>query len=203
MFNITHRRQGMNRKLFKRLEIAGVPIIFTLATLLHGLYDFTGGSIAASLIGAVNESVWEHLKIFALPYIAFAVIEYLWAKPPLRQFVFAKAVSVYVLIAGISAFFYLYTAISKKPILALDISSAIIFTALAQYLSYRLTESRKEFGQYFYIGLMLIALLLFMILCFTFYPPKIDLFKDNVTNSYGIPATALDMGDEVMNMLTE
>jgi len=57
----------MNDKLYKRLEIFGGAVVFAIASLLHFIYNLTGESILGALFGAVNESVWEHLKVFAIP----------------------------------------------------------------------------------------------------------------------------------------
>lgn len=63
-----------NNKL-KKLEICGVFFIFICGTLLHFVYQWSNKSVVSILFGAVNESVWEHVKIFALPYAAWAIIE--------------------------------------------------------------------------------------------------------------------------------
>lgn len=191
----------MNDKLLKRLEIAGGAVVFAIASLLHFVYELTGKSILGALFGSVNESVWEHLKIFALAYIGWAIIELLWAKPPLRQFVWGKALGVYALCTGIAAFFYLYTPLAGKSILILDLLSGLVFSFFAHWISYKITVIKENRGQNFYTGVMMIFLLLIMILCFTFYPPKTPLFKDNVTGLYGIPPVSEDFGAEVLDTL--
>lgn len=181
----------MNEKLFRRLEIVGGAVVFAIASLLHYLYDITGGSILGTLFGAVNESVWEHLKIFAIAYISWAIIELLWAKPPLRQFVWGKALGLYFLCISIAVFFYLYTPIVGKPILILDLLSSFAFSFLAHLISYKVTLMKENHGQNFYTGVMMIFLAVVMILSFTYYPPKTPLFKDYSTGLYGIiPSTS-------------
>ena len=191
----------MNKLLFKRLEIVSGAVVFAIASLLHFLYDLTGKSILGALFGAVNESVWEHLKIFALAYIGWAIIELLWARPPLGQFVWAKALGVYSLCIGIAAFFYLYTPLTGRPILPLDLLSGLGFSFLAGFISYKVTIMKENRGQNFYTGLMMIFLLMIMILCFSFYPPKSPLFKDNVTGLYGIIPEYADKGDAKLDAL--
>ena len=191
----------MNKLLYKRLEIISGAVVFAIASLLHFLYDITSGSTLGALFGAVNESVWEHLKIFALAYLGWAIIELLWARPPLRQFIWGKAQGVYVLCVGIAAFFYLYTPLTGKPILPLDLLSGLVFSFLAGFASYKITTMRENRGQNFYVGLMMIFLLMIMILCFTFYPPKSPIFKDYVTGLYGIIPESADKGDTILTTL--
>lgn len=180
----------MNDKLYKRLEIFGGAVVFAIASLLHFIYDLTGESILGALFGAVNESVWEHLKVFAIAYISWAIIELLWAKPPLRKFVWGKALGLYFLCISIAVFFYLYTPLVGKPILILDILASLCFSFLAHFVSYKVTLFKENRGQNFYTGIMMIFLALIMILSFTYYPPKTPLFKDNSTGLYGIVSSS-------------
>lgn len=191
----------MNQKLFKKLEIAGGGVVFALASLLHFLYELTGKSIIGALFGAVNESVWEHLKIFAIAYLVWAVVELLWAKPPLRQFVWAKALGLYAMCIGIAVFYFLYTAVFGRSFLVLDLISGLGFAVLAHFISYKITLSSSNRGQYFYTGVMLIFLGIIMILCFTYYPPNSELFRDPVTGLYGVPADPPDQGAAVLDTM--
>ena len=44
-------------------RVGGFIFTAVVGTLLHFLFDWTGGSVAAALFSAVNESIWEHLKL--------------------------------------------------------------------------------------------------------------------------------------------
>lgn len=191
----------MNKTLFKRLETIGGIVVFAIASFLHYLYDITDASVIGTLFGAVNESVWEHLKIFALAYIIWAAVELLWAKPPVKEFVSAKAVGLYSLCIFIALFFYTYTFFTGRPFLAVDLTSALVFSFLAHYISYKLTLSEKNKGQYFYTSVMLLFLADIMILSFTYYPPKCPLFQDYVTGLYGVIPKALDAGAVFLDSL--
>ena len=184
----------MNNKLLKTLSITGVPVIYAIATLLHFFYDLTNGSVLAILFSAVNESVWEHIKIFSVGFILWSVIELLWAKPPFRKFVTAKTLSLYFLSLSIIVFFYSYTTITGEPILLIDLISSAVFVALSQYISYRLTVSDNNISDYFLVTVMLLMLYFVMFFSFTLFPPKIDLFKDPVTGMYGIIDENVDLG---------
>lgn len=176
-------------------------MVFAIASFLHFLFELTGESVLGALLGAVNESVWEHLKIFAIAYLIWAVVELLWAQPPLKAFVWAKAVGVYALCISIAGFFYLYTGLLGKSVLIVDLLSGLVFSFLAHYISYKLTVSCRNRGQFFYTGLMLLFLMLVMILCFTYYPPEADLFRDPVTGEYGVPVDIPDPGARVLDTL--
>ena len=184
----------MNEKLFKTLEMWGIPAVFLLATFFHEIYIWSGRSVLGSLIGAVNESVWEHLKIFAEAYLIWAAVELLWATPPMKKIVVAKTLGVCMLIGAITLFFYTYTFFTKKPYFVVDITSSLLFVALAQAFSMMLTMSQLRLGEYFPAALMMLGLIFVMILCFSYYPPKFFLFRDNVTGGFGVKAGEVDGG---------
>ena len=146
----------MNERKFKTLEIVGVVVIYLIATFLHFVYDLSGGSTLSILFGAVNESVWEHIKIFAVGYVAWALIEILWVKPPFKKFVTAKTVSLYFLSISIIVFFYTYNLFTEEPILIVDLLSSFVFVALSQYISFRLTVSDNEIEDYFAVAVLLL-----------------------------------------------
>ncbi len=184
----------MNEKKFRLLEAIGAVAIYIIASVLHFVYDLSGGSTLSVLFGAVNESVWEHVKIFAVGYVAWALIELLWLKPPFKKFVTAKTFSLYFLSLSIIVFFYTYNLFTEEPILILDLLSSAFFVILSQYFSYKLTTTQRKTEDYFYVALMLLMSYFVMFFSFTVYPPQIDLFKDSVTGMYGIIDKNVDLG---------
>lgn len=182
----------LNQRLYKTLEITGFFFIYLLAVFLHFAYDLSDGSVLSILFGAVNESVWEHIKIFSVGFVLWSVITLLWARPSFYKYVVAKTLSLYFLILSIIVFFYAYNLFTDGPILAVDIISSIIFVALSQYLSYRLMLEDNNLSDYFLVAVMLLMMFFVMFFSFTIFPPQIDLFKDPVTGAYGIPAITLE-----------
>lgn len=184
----------MNTKLYRTLSIIGVPVIYLIASALHFFYDLSNGSVLSILFSAVNESVWEHVKIFAVAYVIWSFVELFWAKPPFRKFITSKTIGLYFLSLSIIVFFYSYTTITGDAILPVDLISSFVFVALSQYISYRLVTGENSVSDYFAIALMLIMLYFVMFFSFTLFPPEIDLFKDPVTGMYGIINDNVDLG---------
>ncbi len=176
-------------------------MVFAIASFLHFLYDLSGRSVLGALLGSVNESVWEHMKIFSIAYLVWAVAELLWTKPSFKAFVWAKAVGAYSLCVLIAGFFYLYTGLLGRLNLVVDLVLGLVSAFLAHFISYKLTTSGHNHGQFFYTGIMLLFLMFVMILCFTYYPPEADLFKDPVTGMLGIPSENLDEGAVALDTL--
>ena len=184
---------------FKILEICGVFFVFICGTLLHFLYEWTDKSVVGVVFGAVNESVWEHVKIFAMPYIVWGIIELAVSIPYFRQFVVAKVFGVYLQSGLIISFFYLYTFFTGKSILWLDILSVFVWICISHCFSYRLTTGDKDVRHLFPFALGLLFLFFIMYFCFSAVPPHIELFKDPVTGLYGVIPENIDVGAYFMN----
>ena len=61
-------------------QAAGFALTTLGGTLLHFLYDWTGGSILAAPFSGTNESTWEHMKLLFWPLFLFALIQRLYFK---------------------------------------------------------------------------------------------------------------------------
>ena len=58
-------------------EVIGLLWTLAAGNLLHFVYDWAGKSTVAALFAAVNESTWEHMKLLAVPWILFSLVEYI------------------------------------------------------------------------------------------------------------------------------
>lgn len=164
----------------------GALFIIILGTLMHFAFEWAGGWKPLALFAAVNESVWEHLKLAFWPAFLFAILECVLLRKDWRSFFIAKAASFYVMPATIMVLFYTYTGIIGFSILAVDISTFVIAALLGQYVSYRIMVSGKSSTAAVILSLAAILLITLAFSLFTFYPPHIPLFKDPVTGGYGI-----------------
>ena len=183
----------MFNKTLLRLEIAGAVIVFIIASVLHFAYDLSP-NVLTSLIGAVNESIWEHIKIFSIAYIFYAFIELLWARPQFKRFVVSKTVGLILQGVFIPLAYYAYTIFTKKPVLIVDLLIGFIAAGLGFWVSYKLYNSDRELEKYFLTSLMILFLIIICLLCFTYFPPETELFRDVVTGEFGIKPNKLDMG---------
>ncbi len=183
----------MPKKTFLRLEIAGPVIVFTIASLLHFIYKLSP-NVLTSLFGAVNESIWEHIKIFTIAYIFYAFVELLWSKPDFKRFVVAKTVGVIVQGAFIPLAYYTFSFFLKKPVLIVDLLIGFTASALGFLVSYRLYSGNRKIEKYFLTSLMFLFLILMSLLCFTYFPPEAELFRDVITGEYGVVPENIDMG---------
>jgi hypothetical protein len=176
-----------NRPVFV-YELVGMVFIIALGSMLHFTFELSGGNPIVGAFSAVNESVWEHLKLVFWPALLFMFIEYM----PLRRkmtnnFALAKTAGIYLATIIIPIIFYSYTAITGKSIFLIDISSFIFAVIVGQLLSYKLLTYRKLSEGFNRLSLILLVLLGVAFVLFTFYPPQLMVFRDPITGRYGIP----------------
>ncbi len=169
------------------LEIIGTLFIIFLGTALHFTFDFSGRNLLVGSFSAVNESVWEHLKLPFWPALLWMLIEVYPLRKAVSNFFAAKVIGTVVMIVIIPAVFYAYTAFTEE-ILAVDIATFMIAVIVGQIISYRLFKKVKPSKRTETIALIVIALIAIIFVAFTFYPPHLSIFQDSNTGQYGIPS---------------
>ena len=175
------RRSGL------RWELAGIPVIAILGSVLHFVFEWSGQWDPVGVIAAVNESVWEHLKLAFWPALLYAVLEYPYLKGSTDNFMIAKAIGIYLMPVAIVAIFYSYTAIIGHEVLWIDILTFWVAVAIGQLISYRIMVARKLPDWLNKLGLALLFLLAIAFGVLAFHTPRLPIFEDATTGAYGIP----------------
>jgi FtsH-binding integral membrane protein len=167
------------------LEVIGTLFIIFLGTALHFTFAASGDNPVVGSVSAVNESVWEHLKLPFWPSIFWLLIIMYPLRNTVSNFFSAKAVGIVLMVIIIPVVFYTYTAFTKEN-LAIDIATFMIAVIVGQIVSvilYRKT-SRSRITEA--VAIAVLVLLATMFLAFTFYPPHLPIFLDSESGKYGI-----------------
>lgn len=162
--------------------LIGIPILFALGALLHFAYNEAGVNDVTKLFLPVNESVWEHVKLFFWPVLLWYVIGYIILSHKKHVSFFKWTVSLAAAqlfgVLFIPAFSFAYTgAFGPGHILWLDIAAFFVALALALILSYHINKYSKRSTFLFIVSLIIIIIIGAAIVYFTFCPPDIPLFK--------------------------
>lgn len=167
--------------------ILEIIIISILGTIFHFTYDWSSHNKFVALFSAVNESTWEHIKIALSAVFMVSLIDgvFLGSNP---NYFIGKFLSLLVLMVLIPLIFYSYTFITKKPILIVDILSFYIAIIISQVVFYFLLNMESLSFRYSYLSIVGIFLIFGFYMIMTIAPLKIFLFKDPLTNKYGIKA---------------
>lgn len=179
----------MARRIWS-LELIGVPFIVLVGSLLHFAFAWSGHWKPVALFAAVNESVWEHLKLAFWPGIVWAAIEFAALRPKASQFWQAKGFAFLIAPALIVFIFYTYTSLLGRNLLTVDIATFVVAIALGQICSAKLIIARSWKRQSGVLGLGLLVCQLIAYSTFTFYPPPFTIFEDSRNGTHGIPASA-------------
>jgi hypothetical protein len=171
------------KSLILRYELFGMLFISLLGGLLHFTFEFSGYNPIVGVFSAVNESVWEHLKLGFWPIFLFTIIEYRTVEKQTNNFFLAKTAGAYAIILVIPAIFYSYTSITGESIFVIDILSFIIAVVIGQFLSYKILKYKQLPKNSKWVSLIALAILAIV---FTFYPPHLQPFQDPITGEYGI-----------------
>jgi hypothetical protein len=167
-------------------ELIGIVFIVMIGTVLHFTFEFSGGQPLVGVFSAVNESVWEHLKLGFWPALVWAVVEYKSINKSTNNFLLAKAVGIYLIPIIIPTLFYSYTAVLGESVLVIDILTFVISVIVGQLVSYKLLTYRELPDMLNLISLVALVSLSVAFVLFTFYPPHLPLFRDPVTGEYGL-----------------
>ena len=176
------------RKRFFWWEAAGFLFVSAAGTALHFVYDWSGGSNLAAAFSAVNESTWEHMKIFFFPFFLFSVTQLWFQGKNYANFLAARTLSILFGLLLIPVLFYTYSGVLGRTVDWVNISIFYIATLLAFLLDGRLLR-RGRFSslwlQLFSLGILW-ALAFLFVWC-TFQPPALGLWRDPLTGGFGIP----------------
>ena len=161
-----------------------IIIICIIGTLLHFTYEESNHNKVVGIFSAVNESVWEHIKIALTPTILLTMI--LGYKDfVLNSFFPTFLISLLTIIILIPLLFYSYTHFTKKSILVIDVICFYITVTVSQLVYDTLLN--LSYSQVInYISFIGILVVLIFYLLLTLLPIKNDLFKDPITKKYGV-----------------
>ena len=169
-----------------RWQLAGFLFTAVFGTFLHFLFDLTGENLVAGLFSAVNESIWEHLKLIYWPMFLYAMAQYRFGGKELSGFWWVKLAGILFGLGLIPVLYYTYSGIWGKSVDWLNITIFFLAAGAAYYwetVLFRRKESCRS-APGIALGVMILIGLIFILL--TFFPPQIPLFRDPVTAGYGL-----------------
>lgn len=173
-------------KLLK-IELIVTILELILGTLLHFIYEWSGNNVIIASFSAVNESVWEHLKLVFYPMLILGLIEYYFVKNIANNYIEAKAIGIFTAISFIVISFFTYTGIIGTNFFIIDILIFIISIILGEWTSYKLMKRKNE--STIQTKILAGGILIFLLSCFiifTYVTPQVNLFRDFTNGTYGI-----------------
>lgn len=176
----------MRKRLFW-WEAAGFLFTAAAGSLLHFVYDWSGGNTIAAAFSAVNESTWEHMKLLFFPMFLFSLVQVCVMGRNYPNFLAARTVSILTGLLLIPVLFYTYTGILGYNLDWANIAVFILAALGAFMLDFFLLRRTCLAAPWQQIlGLVVLWALAFCFVWCTFYPVQIALWQDPVTGQFGV-----------------
>ena len=165
-------------------NFSGFVFVSIVGTLLHFVFDWSHQNIIVGMFSAVNESIWEHVKLLFFPLVLFFIIQYKFARNPQN----AHCANFYAVLAGttaIPALYYLYTGALGVNIDWFNILIFYISSAISFFARYKTIKNKGNCYLSPAITNTIIAIITLLFIIFTFMPMHIPLFIDPLDQTYG------------------
>ena len=167
-------------------QFVGFSLTSFLGTLFHFLYEWTGESPFVAPISGVNESTWEHMKLLFFPLFFFALVERAFFREQ-KNFWQVKLCGTLRGILWIPFLFYTLNGAFGKTPDWVNISLFFLAAALSFLWETRaFSKAEDTESPVPRLSFFLLCLIGALFVLFTFFPPRIPLFADPLTGTYGI-----------------
>jgi hypothetical protein len=178
-------------------EIACIFWVAFAGSLLHFAFELTNYWRPMAIFAAVNESAWEHVKMYFWPGLAWTLAQYTYTRSLARNYWLGKGLGLAVTPAVILVSYFLYMAwvdaAGGKPSLPVMLSIMFFGISAGQLTSWLvLTNPPLQLPSYRRLATATYAVLIGAFASFTYSPPKVFVFENfycyQYTGEYGILA---------------
>ena len=174
-----------NKRIFI-VSLISFFLISGLGTFLHFAYELISNNLIVGIFSAVNESIWEHLKILVIPMFIVSIYEYIILKDNRDNFFISLLARILTGIILIISLYYLYTNLFGNNIDSINIAIFYVSALIAQIVWYFIMLNKPISKRINIISFISLVIILMLFIVFTFATPRLGIFKDNRDNTYGI-----------------
>ncbi len=159
-----------------RSEVTGFIFVVIVGSVLHFTYEASGKLWWVGTFSAMNESVWEHLKLAFWPALAWSLIQR--AQLPERKHNFwpAKALALALMPVLIAVGYYSYTAALGHHVLVIDLMLFCGAVAIGQSAAIGVRKIELKGTASNVIAKFVIALEALAFSVLGFFPPNLPIF---------------------------
>jgi hypothetical protein len=181
------RNPPLHRRSSPALEASGIIPIVIAGSLLHFAWEWSGHLPVLAVLGAVNDSVWEHLKLAFWPSVMWSCLLLLVHRVEWQAYVLPRAIGCMTSPLTICAIYYTYLPMAGRNILAIDIGIFVVGVTVGQFITGMLSAKLPVTRSAVWSGVVLFGLQMIAYSFFTHHPPHVGLFEEVRTGIYGIP----------------
>lgn len=184
----------LDRRAILLWEIATFVVVMLGASALHFAFELSNFYTPLAVVASVNESTFEHLKLFFWPALIMAFVGHAFIKGTVNNYWWGKAMAMLAAPIAIVISFYFYLGIALPltgtGYLALDIGTGAFGVLVGNIVAYRILTSPEKGRLRRNVGLAIIAVLALIMATVAFFPPDFFLFENffgyEYTGEFGI-----------------
>lgn len=176
------------RKKVNILFYISTIVIMLMCTLSHFLYKWSNFNYLVAYISPVNESIFQHVKMFCYMIILYYFITYLIFmkkfKISANKYIICPLISIFVTSFIVISLFYVFKYAFNYTSMGLDLLSLILGLFISSLICKNIYH--KNIFLHFPMVLSLIFIFMFII-CIIYLdlnPIHVDLFYDHVNKTY-------------------
>ena len=166
-------------------QLMGFAVTALGGTLLHFLYDWLGEAAWIAPFASVNESTWEHMKLFFWPTFIYAAVQSRFFGDR-GDLLCVKLRGILLGLSLIPILFYTYNGVIGKSPDWINIAIFFVPAAVAYIYETRLYKSEAYTCKSQKPALFLLVAIAVSFVLFTFKAPQIAVFMDPTTGGFGI-----------------
>lgn len=184
----------INRRDVFWWEAGAFVFVMLVASALHFVFELSDFNKTVAVFGSVNESTFEHLKLFFWPGLFYTLVQHAFIKGRVNNYWYGKGMALLAVPFGVIVSFYLYLGIllpiRGEGLLALDIGTGAVGVLLGNIVAYRLLTGTERGKKARNIGAAVMLVLALMMATAAWVQPKIFLYEDffgyEYTGQFGI-----------------
>ncbi len=161
-----------------RSELLGFIFIVLLGSALHFTFDASERFWVVGVFSAMNESVWEHLKLAFWPSLFWTGVLYIHGASATKNFWVGRTIALALPPLLIAGGFYAYTAILGSHWLVLDIGLFVFSVAVGQLCAVLIYRTKFPASELRWMWAGSIILMTFVFSVASFFPPDLPIFID-------------------------
>lgn len=186
--------EPVSKRLVFVWEVAAFFVINLLAGVLHFAFELSNFSEPMAVFGSVNESAFEHLKLYFWPGLVFALVQHAYVRGRVNNYWWGKGLALLVTPVVVIIGFYFYVGIVVPLNGAGTLFGALVTGFIGVFagnvVAYRTLTSQGKPRTYRYAGWAIMGVLAFLMATSAWLTPRFFLYEDflgyEYTGQYGI-----------------
>ncbi len=174
---------------FEKWIYISVPLIVSLSAAGRHIYNLTNQAEILAPFVSINKSIWEYLKTLVFPILMF------WAAAYFARYRLKITREAAITGATLSALmapvmtvmlYYFYICAFGVYSKVIDFLIVVFSVMTSQFTTHHICVNMYPSKRQSVRAFMIIIIMISVVILFTYYPPKLPIFMDPETGTYGI-----------------